>query len=217
MVEKPFISPDPDSHLTCPVYRHHLFKGSSLAKATEEIPLLTFLCSSNHGTHQHRSQIRRAITQHSQKPAGCSSVKHTLKLMWFQRRYLYCKCKRAIFTYMGIEEKVVHQPILVAWGRKARLDVWVLFFSSLSDFLWVPGKLFMPSLTGTAGRLKQGWVALVLVLLGFPGFCEQDPWVTYVGIESQGDFFLGVFEDTFQWNTCKSQLLNKKKPKPTNK
>lgn len=155
MIEKPFISPNPDSHLTSPVSGHHLFKGSSLAKATEEIQSLTFLCSSNHGTHQHCSQIRRAITQRSRQLAGCSGVKHTLKLVWFQGRYLYCMGKRAIFTFFPItycrgngERRERSSPTGTGGlGKKGVPGCLSVVFSLLTDLLWVSGKLFTASLT----------------------------------------------------------------------
>lgn len=143
MIEKPFISPNPDSHLTSPLPGHHLFKGSSLAKATERIQSLTFLCFGNHGTHQLQSQIRRAITQHSRQLAGCSSVKYILKLVWFQERYLYCMGKRAVFILFPItywrgngerrERKGAHQQVLVVWVIKGLSGCLSVVFFHLSQ------------------------------------------------------------------------------------
>lgn len=146
VIEKPFTPPNPDSHLISPVSGHQLFKGSALAKSTEEIEWLTFLCSSNHRSHQHQSQIRRAITQHSQQPVGCSRGQHTLTL-WFQGRYLIVQASEISLHGQGAKGKcsTINSSGLGRNGLPGGLSV---VFSSLTEFLWVSGKLFMPSLTG---------------------------------------------------------------------
>lgn len=209
VIEKPFISPNPDSHLTSPLPGHHLFKGSSLAKATEGIQSLTFLCSSNHGTHQLQSQMRRAITQHSRQLAGCSSVKYTLKLVWFQGRYLCCMGKRAIFmlfptTYCrGIgerrEKKGAHQQVLEVWVIKDLPGCLSVVFSishrppmSLRQAVYAE---FNRGLQEGLDRVGWLWFLSFWASQAFVRRIHQRPtWV--LKASSQSNFFLGVFETT---------------------
>lgn len=73
MIEKPFIPPNPDSHLISPVSGHQLFKGSSLAKSTAEIVADIFVLQQSWESSTPEPN-KRAITQHSQQPMGGSVI-----------------------------------------------------------------------------------------------------------------------------------------------
>lgn len=184
VIEKPFRPPNPVSHLISSVSGHQLFKGSSLAKSTEGIQWLTFLCSSNHGSHQHWSQIKKAITKHSQQPVGCSSDQHMV-MLWFQGGYLIVQASEISSRVWGVKGKCssINSSGLGKKGLPGGLNV---VFSPLTEFLWVSGKLFMPCLRQDYRKAWTGMGAfgscLSGLLLGFPGSCEQGS--PYMGIEN---------------------------------
>lgn len=79
MIEKPFIPPNPDSHLISPVSGHQLFKGSSLAKSTAEIVADIFVLQQS---WESSTPEPNKESNHTAFPAACGrlSDQHTLML-----------------------------------------------------------------------------------------------------------------------------------------